>query len=176
MTCDGETVYRWSESRAAVQTTEEKGSAAAGLDGGCEWRTWRLLVHMAARASTKTEPAETAGQRRKVLRYRSGRWSQGDAYGGRKVTRTAASRTGRWLQRRPAGFDGTERKREDGDGRRRLLCERMGRLLGYRKEKKRKMREGLCAALAREEEGRKDIFFSFLFFLFKLSIKIYIYI
>ncbi|KAE8652767.1 hypothetical protein Csa_022880, partial [Cucumis sativus] len=113
MTCDGETVYRWSESRAAVQTTEEKGSAAAGLDGGCEWRTWRLLVHMAARASTKTEPAETAGQRRKVLRYRSGRWSQGDAYGGRKVTRTAASRTGRWLQRRPAGFgrNGEEKRR-----------------------------------------------------------------
>ena len=31
MTCDGETVYKWPESRAAVQTTEEKESAAAGL-------------------------------------------------------------------------------------------------------------------------------------------------
>ncbi|KAE8637196.1 hypothetical protein CSA_019087, partial [Cucumis sativus] len=73
-------------------TTEKKGSAAAGLDGGCERRTWRLLVHTAARASTKTEPAETAGQRRKSNGCSGGRSCGTDLDGGRKVTRTAAAR------------------------------------------------------------------------------------
>ena len=50
------------------------------------------------------------------------------------------------------------------------------RLAAAGREEEKKMREGLCATLVREEEGRKNIFFSFLFFLFKLSIKIYIYI
>ncbi|KAE8646879.1 hypothetical protein Csa_015316 [Cucumis sativus] len=40
------------------------------------------------------------------------------------------------------GLDGTERKREDGDGRRRLLCERMGRLAAAeRKWKSRRTAE-----------------------------------
>ena len=129
MTCDGETVYRWPESRAAVQTTEEKESAAAGL---------------------KTEE-KGEGRQPAVTGSRGG-----------LASRTEMAADGCSDVR--LGLDGTERKREDGDGRRQLLCERMGRLtavgcgrtgrrigkmggrlLGYRKEKKRKMREGLCA-------------------------------
>ncbi|KAE8648283.1 hypothetical protein Csa_023875, partial [Cucumis sativus] len=43
--------------------TEEKGEewAAAGLDGGCERRTWRLLVHAAALTSTETEQGRGNG-------------------------------------------------------------------------------------------------------------------
>ncbi|KGN52792.2 hypothetical protein Csa_014984 [Cucumis sativus] len=54
-----------------------------------------VQVHAAALASTETEPVETAGQRRKSNGGSGGRSCGTDLDGGRKVTRTAASRMGR---------------------------------------------------------------------------------
>ncbi|KAE8649463.1 hypothetical protein Csa_018891, partial [Cucumis sativus] len=60
-------------SGAALQTTEEKGS----VDGGCERRTWRLLLHTVARLRRR--------QNKTRKRCRSGPGSGGRATGGLAV-------------------------------------------------------------------------------------------